>query len=274
MIALMAYKKAYELNNTEETDNNKKNYLFTLGKEYLKTENFEDAVKSFQKSLDTYQNDDINEIMHYLALSYDKNKQYNEAIEAYNKLLNINYCSELEDFSSSAVDSLAKIHIKMGNNKEAVNTYKKYIELNPAVWSRITKFYDEDKKEYIEIIEAYNEMIKENPNNNEYYYYLSELYKEIKEYDKAIELYNKAIEINPDDFSYYLSIADLYEEIKEYDKAVEMLKKSIEKDSDNIETYITLGNLYEKLGNTSERDAIYKKAIEVCDDDGYSLRQT
>lgn len=91
------------------------------------------------------------------------------------------------------------------------------------------KFYKDWN--YDSAIKNYDKLIKLDDKNNywlsAYYCNRGNAYQKIKEYEKAIESYNEAIKINSKDHQFYYNIWNAYYRFKEYEKAIENYDKAI-----------------------------------------------
>ncbi len=270
--AIEFHKKAAEINYTETINNHKEYYYYTLGKINLYLGKSQNAVRYFKKvikySIDCFSDFyDESNYWHYLGLSYEKNGQYDEALKSYEKALDINVRSELDDYfydCLKALKSLYDLYKKLGKNNDALYALKNSIEKDVSAPFMIIPDDDKDFKgseTYNDIIEAYNDII-----DDSWYYCLSNacreelavLYRRYGEYDKAMELYNQISIEN------YKNIAETYREGKNYKKAINAYKMLIKiYPDDALNCYIDIASTYEKAENYNEAIDYYNKAIEI-----------
>ncbi|TXJ43693.1 tetratricopeptide repeat protein [Brachyspira pilosicoli] len=307
--AIEFHKKAAEINYTETINNNKEYYYYTFGKINLYLGKSQEAIENFKKaikySIDCFSDfHDESDYWHYLGLSYEKNGQYDEALKSYEKALDINVRSELDDYfydCLNALKSLYDLYKKLGKNDDALYALKDSIEKDISAPFMIIPDDDKDFKgseTYNDIIEAYNDII-----DDSWYYCLSNacreelavLYRRYGEYDKAMELYNQIsienykniaetyregknykkainaykmlIKIYPDDaLNCYIDIASTYEKAENYNEAIDYYNKAIEIDSGNSAYYVNIAEIYKKLENYEEAVNYYNKAIEILNE--------
>lgn len=307
--AIEFHKKAAEINYTETINNHKEYYYYTLGKINLYLGKSQNAVRYFKKVIkysidcfsDFYEESDY---WHYLGLSYEKNRQYDEALKSYKMALDIDVRSELDDYfydCLKALKSLYDLYKKLGKNDDAIYTLKNSIEKDISAPFMIIPYDDKDFKgseTYNDIIEAYNNII-----DDSWYYCLSNacremlavLYRIYGEYDKAMELYNQIsienykniaetyregknykkainaykmlIKIYPDDaLNYYINIAEIYKKLENYEEAVNHYNKAIEILNEPCQYHKKLAECYERLGKYNNAIEAYKEYFKIADD--------
>ncbi|MEI0605308.1 tetratricopeptide repeat protein, partial [Brachyspira alvinipulli] len=308
--AIEFHKKAAEINYTETIRNHKEYYYYRLGKINLYLGKSQEAIENFKKAIkdsidcfnDFYKASDY---WHYLGLSYEKNGQYDEALESYENALDINVRSELDDYfydCLKALKSLYDLYKKLGENDDALYALKVSIEKYISAPFMIIPYDDKDFKgseTYNYIIEAYSDIIDNNGFHRqsasacreeladfytrygeydkaielynqisiENYKNIAETYREGKNYKKAIDTYKMIIKMYPDDaLNYYIDIARTYEEAENYNEAIDYYNKAIEIDSENSDYYINIAEIYKKLENYEEAINYYNKAIEILNE--------
>ena len=113
---------------------------------------------------------------------------------------------------------------------KAIQAYQKAIKLNPkysdAYYNLGIVYGKED--EYDKAIEVYQRAIELNPKNDKAYNNIGVIYKNKEEYDKAIEAHQKAIELNPKNDKAIINIGNIYYIKEECDKAIEVYQESKE----------------------------------------------
>ena len=138
-------------------------------------------------------------IYYLFGNAYNDKKEYDKAIEAFEKAIEINPKKD-------------EAYYNMGNAYNDKKEYDKAIEINPKkdeAYYNMGNAYN-DKKEYDKAIEAFEKAIEINPKDAKAYYNMGYAYNDKKEYDKAIEAYKKAVKINPKDAYAYNNLFELY----------------------------------------------------------------
>ncbi|AEM22443.1 TPR domain-containing protein [Brachyspira intermedia PWS/A] len=248
--------KAVKLNKSYVVDdgNYMEYYLTVIGESYFKLGKYDEAIKVFKEIIKLPRHDQSDFM--YLGLSYFAKKEYDKAIENYEKVLEIHpSCDYIEN--TSAINALAKSYMALGEYQKGIDAYKEYIKKHEWRWIRY--LYNKDIEDYKYLIEAFNQLIDEEPSNFEYYDGLETIYSyDLRISDKAANVLEKYLLNNTDNIKHqvYGTLAHLYEEIYRYDKAIEMCNKLMEINDFDSYYYSLLGHIYQEIKN-------YDKAIEM-----------
>jgi tetratricopeptide (TPR) repeat protein len=154
-------------------------------------------------------------------------KQYEEALDSYNKAIEIN-----PDYVP-AWHNRGRPLSRLKRYKEAFDSYNKAIEINSDYF---LSWYNRGivlRKlgRYEEAFDSYNKAVEINPNYVSAWYNRGIVLRKLGRYEEAINSYSKAIEINPDYVSAWYNIACYYALQANIEKTVSNLKKTIEIDS-------------------------------------------
>lgn len=248
--------KAVKLNKSYvfNYDNHLEYYLTVIGKSYFKLGKYDEAIEVFKEIIKLPLHDESDFM--YLGLSYFEKKEYDKAIENYENVLEIDpSCDYIED--TSAINALAKSYMALGEYQKGIDKYKEYIKKHKWRWIRY--IYNKDIEDYKYLIEAFNQLIEEEPNNFKYYDGLETIYSyDLNICDKAADVLEKYLLNNKENINYrvYETLAHLYKSIYRYDKAIEMYNKLIEINHFDNNDYYSLGDIYKKIKN-------YDKALEM-----------
>ena len=177
----------------------------------------------------------------------------------------------------------------------AVTTYSEYIQQGQSF---------QNKKEFNQAIQSYENAKELEPNNFEPYYLLGEIAHIQKKKSDAIELYQKAIELNPKHFESLAKLGEIYlfdEKLKDsikyyqlayelkpnsalvcyrlaenfkksarYDEAIEYYQKALEINPDSAKTYYQLAIILDKLGKHSQAREYRDRAIKIKPDSTFA----
>jgi tetratricopeptide (TPR) repeat protein len=142
---------------------------------------------------------------------------------------------------------------------------------NPNYYKTRGYFYYYYKSEFTKAITDLEKTISLNPNDDDIYYKLGEIYSAtlIKNpflnYEKAIENYTKAIKLKPKKLDYYSSRANTADEAKMYDTAIADYSTLI-KLQPNERNYQKRAEIYLKTNDYRNAVKDFTKAIELLND--------
>lgn len=278
-VALDAYEKATQYDEKgkykKKIDIKMKNMDFAFAKmgeaKYGKGE-FEGAMKAFRKSQELSKKEGVIDTAMYfnVALTATKSENYDIAIEAYLKTLELKYRPA---FSYS---SLARLYKQMGetdkSNKYLKEGFDKYPD-NENLLFEIINYYM-DGKNYEQALKYIDKAIEMRPENLSLYRAKAAVFQKENKYDLAEKEYDKAIALDPNDFQTRYQLAflksdkaktefdrvqlisdnNLYkEETKKvkllYVEAVPFYEKALELQPDNMDLLNNVKQLYFYLRN-------------------------
>jgi len=112
-------------------------------------------------------------------------------------------------------------------------------------------------------IKDFNEAIKLNPNDDESYYNRGVTHMELKDYNSAISDFDKAIKLNPNDASYFFNRGTAYANLSNFDNAIINYNEAIKLNPNDDEFYYNRGNAYANLNNDKKAIIDYNEAIKL-----------
>jgi tetratricopeptide (TPR) repeat protein/glycosyltransferase involved in cell wall biosynthesis len=195
----------------------------------------------------------------YLGNSYQKQKMHPEAIECYQKVI------ELDPDNSKAYNNLGLVYYAQKQLSEALECYQKALQLNPdyvKAYNNLGIIYYE-QGQFQQAKECYKKAIELEPNNVKAYNNLGNIYKELERFSEAVECYRKALSLEPNYPKAYSNMGVTYQEQRLFPEAMENLRKAIELEPNSAEAYYNLSVVYYELGCLSEAIKCCQKAIEL-----------
>jgi tetratricopeptide (TPR) repeat protein len=213
---------------------------FNMGNNYFDNKDYAKAASCFEKSIDY--NNNFNDAIVNLVISYQKNKDYDKVqqniIKYFKKVdpkskkklqmalgnnffLSENYEKALSiynDYKESYPDdansyfNIGLTYLKLNDEKKALSfflqSYEKDSKFIPAIYNIASYYYNnknyKDSYNYFSILEDLDK------NNPDIYYKLGLIEYDKEEYQASKKHLSKAIEIKTDIADYYVALAKVY----------------------------------------------------------------
>ncbi len=273
-------------NETIKLDNKKIDAYINLSQAYRQKENYSEALNVIKKAQAIApENKLVNEQYDIVIKDYTANNftlasnafesgEYEKAIAEYKKIT---------PPTADSYTGIAAAYQALNNNTEAVNYYKKALELSPnssdlpyyiaSIYLNINDLTS--AKQYAKMAVSRNQSNKQ---AKDILTYIEEkeaddiitkaisLY-EGKKYSEAVELLTKIINTNTNNASAYYYRAMCYDELKKYENAISDYKSTLKYSSDMNIAYYSLGVDYDALKNYKAAKENYKKYIELNSED-------
>ena len=116
---------------------------------------------------------------------------------------------------------------------------------------------------YKEAIEVYRKGIELNPNDSVPYNGLGNAFYRLRRYKEAIEVYRKGIELNPDDSDLYNNLGNAFCKLRRYEEAIEVYRKGIELNPNNPLLLFNLSDALDQVGRYDQANEMVGKAINI-----------
>ena len=207
-------------------------------------------------------------LIHYnVGKIYQQEQNYRKAIENFYNAVNINPYREKYN---AAINNMVSIFAAEGSEYEKMRDFEsaltqyleayKYVKDFSPLNFKIGKVYYY-LKEYEKASEIIKSLIDIDPNYDEAYRLLGNIYKKEGNQDLALENYLKAIEINQDNAQAYYSVGDIYYMMEEFDRALDYLNKSIEIKKNYSKPYEKIGQIYQAKQDYTKAIYYYEETI-------------
>ena len=222
---------------------NNTSYLSALGSICYQSKMYKPAIAHFKNAVKATEANSFNRnndrwrlqyLYELLGKSYLITKQYEEAVEAYQKMADISTSSHTKETAEKAIQQA----YKEGNLHE----------------KRIPKQL---------------EKVNQNPDDVDARLALAKSYELSEKFDEALTQYEKISELQPDVVKWHKTVGDLYEKSTKTDKSERLAKaaaayeKAIALEPDSYELYNLLAQTHTKNGDTAKAEAVYQKALEA-----------
>ena len=114
-----------------------------------------------------------------------------------------------------------------------------------------------------EAMERFRDLIKKNPQNARYYFWMGVVLYRMGRYEEAEKEQRKAIELEPSDASYYNDLGVTLYKMELYEEAEKEQRKAIELEPSDASYYNDLGITLYKMERYEEAEKEQRKAIEL-----------
>jgi len=158
---------------------------------------------------------------------------------------------------------LGKVQLGRENYDQALNHFKRSVELNPSKGSYqmyLAKTLSL-KGRTGEAKATFQSLIKTDPNNYEGYHGLGALEAQLGNLGAAIESYERSIKLKPDYFEALRELGRLLNQTGEKERALKVLNQAVKINDDDPITHLTLGELLLDLNREGEAIKSFKKVV-------------
>ncbi len=268
-IASESLKKAQEIDvNGKKTKKNNEVYtrlkgqFITEGSNCYSFKNYKCAYTSFSKVIAIGQLPQLNQkdtaIYYYAALSAQLGGMNQEAIELYKKAIDLKFTAE-----GNAYTNIDQTFKALGDNESGL----KYLEegftkypKNPNLLIAIINYYLNKNEDPSKVLTYINNAINDEPTNASLYHAKGVIYDKIGDAENAMLAYQKAVETDPSYYDSYYNMGVLV-----YNKAVKYLEEANKVPAKEVEKYEALI----VKANVEFKNAMpyFEKACELRPDD-------
>src|ERR1700677_1066692 len=188
-----------------------------------------------------------------------------EAMNAYKKAL------ELDAANEDAMTGLATVYADLGDNKAAAEMLRKVAEKdpNPRSLTSLASVY-EQLKDYSLAGEMLRRALDQQPGNSELKAALAEDLLLSNQLDDALKLYQEAAADDPKDIKAELRISQIYRQKQDFAKAREAADKAKEIDPNDLEVQYNDVNLLEAEGKVPNAIKTLKGILDATVKKSYS----
>jgi tetratricopeptide (TPR) repeat protein len=232
-----------------------------LGTDYARLDMLKDAVSELEL-VKKYNQDNL-QARYLLALIYSDQKDYTEAAQEYEYILN--QFSEAEPQNMEIYGYLGQLYYSQRKYDKAIEQFENILSLdpdNPDIMYLLGSLYLEVKEED-KSIDILKKSLAIDPKHDGSLNTLAYVYAEQgKHLDKALELVNRALALLPTSGAYLDSKGWIFYKKGEYDKALTYLLKANEVLEDPV-VYSHLGDVYFALGKKEEAIRYWKLSLDL-----------
>jgi len=191
-------------------------------------------------------------VWHSIGFTRSGQKQYEQAVAAYRKAI------EIDPKRASSWSNLGLVYGKQGKPADARTAYQKALAVDPkyayAHYNIARQLADEGKSE--EAIRVYKKAVEAKPDYSRAWNSMGVQYFVQKRYDEAARAYRKAVEADPGNASAWRNLGWDCGRRAEHDEARAMYEKAVEADREYADGWSSLGWAYSEQGR-------YRKSLEA-----------
>jgi tetratricopeptide (TPR) repeat protein len=173
--------------------------------------------------------------------------------------------------SATTMYELANIYSFQNNKNQALFYSKKAAVIDPDnVWFQLL-YADclKNNRQLPEAAKVYEKLVKQNPENIDFYYELASTYLYLNKPNDALRVYDnieKQIGVTED---VSIQKVKIYKALKNYDKAIEEIKKLIKQNPKDAKNFGILGELYQDKGQPEKALDAYNELLKVDPTNAY-----
>ena len=264
--------------------------LYTTGKDFVASGNYEDAIAQFTKLID--ENPDFTDAYVARAEAYEKAGNKEEAASDYKRATTFedkdksiyynagrlyyeleNYeealpmlkkVSELDKKHVNAYKYKMKCYIALEQYEEALKESDKLVDLDETAENLASRGFIQDKLEnYNQAESDYRKSIKLANNVVETYVALGNVLFKAKKYDESLTVCNQALGIDSNCKEALWTRSKIYKEKIDYPSAINDLSKMIIFSSDDAEAFFARGIYYQEFNQHQSAINDFSKVISL-----------
>jgi tetratricopeptide (TPR) repeat protein len=227
-----------------------------LGLVYQKDKQYEKAIEAFDFACLI---DEFFSASHYeKARAYELLGRYDKAIDIYNDLL------EIEDFNAYAYLRIGMAYREMGKNAQAKRYFDKANREDPDMEDILLNIVNlhEEEEEWREAVYFVRKLTKLS-NTPGFLFYSALIHHKAGLIDEAIEILMDLFKRDDCAPEVHLMYSDLMFELERFTDGIDVLYLGIESFPDNAEIYLRLGIVLFQLNDIDQSHIFLKRAIDL-----------
>lgn len=257
--------KIYQLLTTLSRENYE--YFYKLGREYQRNQDWDKAIAAYKRSLELNSKDaDVK--LGWASVLLMKNDSKEDLLQAKDLFQQI-----LKDYPDykDAQDGLKKAYSLLHPTEEEKKKTEK--EKTPQwVLNLEEQAKTASKKEYHwYAIETYLQLTQSFPNNSEYFYNLGREYVKVECHCEAIEALDTAITLKPDYYDALIALGGQYLYFKDYPTSLDLFLRAVEVAPNSVEALVAVAKAEAFLDDSLSAENYYIAALDLGPDNIDSL---
>lgn len=228
---------------------------------------YKESVESLEKFIQLNPKDD--QALFYYANSLNKVGQKGKALEIYNQVLRLT-----KSESHRVLNNMGLIYVDLKEYDNAIESFERALNVNPQYTAALLNISGPllELGKYDEALESINKVLNTRPEgqySDRAWYNRGLLLLRKEQYSEAKGAFEKALSINGSNYDAMNNLAIALKHLKKYDEALDNLDKILSKNPND--TY-ALGNkaaVFNEMGAQDESMRILYKALEIEPDNHF-----
>ena len=230
--------------------------FYNIGITYEKLKQFPNAIKAYKKAIEL--NPDDVDAMYNLGLVYSSNKNYSKAIDCFETVLD----NDTND--SNTYFNIGYCYFKLEKFDSARYYFERAVELNSEdlyAHFYLGNIYLKDDADELAQNE-FEKVLTISPDYSWAYYNLAVIDYRATDYTNALEKLNKTIFYNPKDIEAYKIQVKILLKLNEFEQVIDTVSSAISKCGENGDLFYLLSEAYKNLGQTDRQKEAISLAIK------------
>jgi tetratricopeptide (TPR) repeat protein len=231
-----------------------------LGTVYSEKGQYDSAIAAYQKGLEI--NPDFAELHRDLGHAYWEKGDRNEAVKEYERAINLN------PNMAEAYAELGYIYGRMNRDEEALQSSRKALQIDPTqVRAHISlAFLYEKRSLYEQAAKEYQEVLRFEPEVADIHNYLGYDYVRLNLKDQALAEFMKALELDPNYVDAHVNLGTIYLERGEYQTAIVQYTTALKLNPKMIQAYYNLAITYSITKQPNKAIEVLKEGLKTNPD--------
>jgi len=232
---------------------------YDLADQYMREGRYDDAIELYHKLAEVNPEDDS--IVMSLAWAYRDSGRLSDAVSCLEKLLEKELKRKI--FTGFAFDELVKIYRNEGNYERLVVICEAAVAAQPNDISLLTTLGDSylGAEKTDRAIETFEILTKMEPDDPALFRSLGNAHVKAGDFEKAEDAYNSAISVEPtDEYRLYNELGNVLSHVEQYGRAETALRRSLDCHPDQPLVHCDLGDIFVRQGKLSDAKRSYETA--------------
>lgn len=224
---------------------------------YLGQIDYETALE-FLKVGDKFNRKNL-DLLFELAFCYEQNDEFDEAIETYNRIIDI------DSYMDEAWFNLGQIYFAMQDFQKALEAYEFALAIDETdTLTCLQKAHVHFQLDQFELaIETYKEYQKMNIDKWQSDLFIAECYEKMERYDDSIVYYMQSLEANPKNFEALTGIGICLLEQEKYEESIGFIQQALVLNNEAADAWVYLAEGQIGLDQNENALLAYLKSITL-----------